>query len=93
MYRLKLDRVADKFIHRANPGLKKKIDVALLDIQKNPLSGEPLHGKLRGLRSYHFFYKKVEYRVIYDLIKTEKIIGVVSIMSRETGYRRLERNR
>ena len=51
--------------------------------------GEPLHGKLKGLLSYHFGHRP-QYRILYSIEK-EKTVLVVFVGTRENAYGEVSR--
>ncbi|MFC1615922.1 type II toxin-antitoxin system RelE/ParE family toxin [Patescibacteria group bacterium] len=77
-----------KFIKRADKDLKEKIKEKVLKIQKNPSIGKRLKSKrLRRIRSYHFVFVKVNYRIAYKVIDD---LIIISIATRENFYRDLK---
>lgn len=76
-----------KFIKKADKDLKEKIEEEVLKIKENTSIGESLKGRLRGVRSHHFIFVKVSYRIAY------KVVGdliIISIATRENFYRDLK---
>jgi len=66
-------------------------DVHIDSILKDPCAGEPLHGKLDDVLSYHFKKLSVEYRLAYFVDKKNKIVYFVMIGPRENFYDVLKR--
>jgi len=63
--------------------------IYLPKIQKQPFKvGKPLHGALKGERSYHFGHNP-EYRIIYFI--EDKVVIVTIIGTRENIYRQARR--
>ena len=81
-------RQAHRFVKRADAGLKGKIHEEITEIQNDPLCGELLHGKLKGLRSKHFSFVGTQYRIAY---KIQNNIIIIAIGSRENFYQDLLR--
>ncbi|PKM99101.1 MAG: type II toxin-antitoxin system mRNA interferase toxin, RelE/StbE family [Elusimicrobia bacterium HGW-Elusimicrobia-2] len=54
------------------------------EIARNPLKGKPLHGALKGLRSERIG----SLRIIYQVIKMELVVMVISIDHRKKVYRK-----
>ncbi len=52
-------------------------------------AGEPLHGKLKGLSSYHFGHRP-QYRILYSIEKGETVL-VVFVGTRENAYGEVSR--
>jgi len=80
-------RQPHKFIKRANVNLKERIKKEVSRIKENPSIGERLTGGLKGLKSHHFVFTKVNYRIAY------KVVGdliIISIATRENFYRDLQ---
>lgn len=59
-------------------------------IAENPESGENLVGDLDGLRSYHFQYGRVQYRLAYS-VQNNNNVFVYAIGTRENFYDKLRR--
>lgn len=76
-----------KFIKRADKNLKEKIGEEVLKIQKNPSIGELLKKGLKGIRSHHFVFIRVNYRIAYKVIDD---LIIISIATRENFYRDLK---
>jgi addiction module RelE/StbE family toxin len=62
-----------------------------LKIKGNPFQAYPLGGEFRGLRSYHFSYRGTDYRIVYEILKKEKIVLILMIGKREGFYSALRR--
>jgi len=60
-------------------------------IKEDPFQGHALHGDLRGLRSYHFTHSRKAYRIVYEILKEEKIVLILMIAKREGLYQALRR--
>jgi mRNA-degrading endonuclease RelE of RelBE toxin-antitoxin system len=56
---------------------------ALGVLEREPLAGHPLRGRLIGLRSH----RVGTYRIIYQLADTERTVRVVAIRHRSIAYR------
>ncbi len=59
------------------------IQDALGLLERDPLAGHVLRGRLRGLRSLHVG----TFRIIYQLAEAEQIVRVVAIRHRSVAYR------
>lgn len=81
-------RQPHKFIKRANKKLQTKIEEEVLKIKENPTIGGSLSGKnLKGIRSHHFVFVKVHYRIAYQVMGD---LIIISIATRENFYRDLQ---
>lgn len=83
MYRVELSRQAEKDLERvfrADKKLYQRFIDALETIARKPMEeGKPLHGELKGLRSYRFG----SYRILYEVRHGELLVIVIDL-----GYRR-----
>ena len=86
MYTVKLTRQAEKtFDHlmKSQPMMGKRIAQAIDQIAKNPHSGIPLRGDLKGL----FKYRVGVYRLLYSIEKNILIVTIIDIGHRKEVYR------
>ena len=60
------------------------VENTLARLGREPHSGQPLRGRLRGLYSL----KVGSYRVIYQLLDAGKTVRVVAVRHRAVAYRR-----
>ncbi len=74
-----------------DPLLKQKIKEEGNKLSEAPHRYEELKGPLRGIRSYHFDYSKIEYRIAYRIFEDKKEIEVVLVKPREGFYQTLRR--
>ncbi len=83
MYRVELSRQAEKDLERvfrADKKLYQRFINALETIARKPMEeGKPLHGELKGLRSYRFG----SYRILYEVRHGQLLVIVIDL-----GYRR-----
>ena len=86
-YELRYTGQALRDIKKLPPKTKNKVEKALGSISKNPLCGKPLLGILSGRWSYRIG----DYRITYEIRKTELIILVLMIGPRQDIYKRLLR--
>ncbi|PJC37275.1 hypothetical protein CO046_01300 [Candidatus Peregrinibacteria bacterium CG_4_9_14_0_2_um_filter_53_11] len=81
-------RQPHKFIKKADEPLKNKIKEEVLTIKENPKIGAQLVGKkFKGLRSHHFVFVKVNFRIAYKLVGD---LIIVYLSTRENFYRDLK---
>jgi mRNA interferase RelE/StbE len=59
------------------------VEDALAQLEREPLSGHALRGRLRGLRSL----RVGSYRSVYQLTDNERTVRVAAIRHRGTAYR------
>jgi len=92
MYELVIPRLVEKDIGKLPRQLQKIIASEHLEsIKFNPHQSGFLRGKSRGLRKYTFSYKRTEYRIVYKISETAKLVILIMIGSRENFYERLRR--
>lgn len=78
---IKLSPIASKTIANTSEPLKSTLRTSILDLSKNPFSGIPLKGKLRGL----YRQRVGRYRIIYRF--NEVTIEIVNVGDRKEIYR------
>ncbi len=92
MYELVIPRSVEKDIGKLPRQLQKIIaNEHLESIKSNPHQSGFLRGKSRGLRKYTFSYKGTEYRIVYKISETAKLVILIMVGSRENFYERLRR--
>jgi len=86
-----------------HPGVKKELkqldpqvtrevfDTHIEKIVHTPAIGEPLHGEMEGILSYHFRKNKVDYRIAYTIDEAQKRVYVLRIAKRENFYEVLKK--
>lgn len=77
-----------KFIAKMSDDLYLKIQKEIDFIIENPERASKLTGKLKQVRSHHFFYKRSEYGIAYQ-VQDDLIIILIS--TRENFYNELLR--
>jgi len=60
-------------------------------LETDPVAGEKLSGSLNFLYSFHFKYKKVDYRCAYTIQEEKKLIEIHFVDVRENFYQKLRR--
>lgn len=92
MYQIFFDRgKAAKFVKKAELNLKEKLEKELLAIANGPFVAGELSGKFQGLRSHHFSFQNVAYRIVYVVYPEQKRVGILHIGTRENFYKELMR--
>ena len=81
--RKRLERIRDKEVI-------KRIEESARRLRERPYLGKKLEG-YPGLRSYRVGTPGGEYRIIYRLLKEERVVFVILIGSREEVYELLGR--
>ncbi len=86
MYEVKLSSSALKIYLKANSTLSKKLRKCFLYLENNPYESNNikiLTGKFMNL----YRYRIGDYRVIYEINKTQKVVHILSIKHRKDVYR------
>jgi mRNA interferase RelE/StbE len=85
VYRVELSRQAEKDLEkvfRSDQKLYRRFISALDSIARSPMDGKPLHGELKGLRSYRLG----SYRIIYEVRHGELLVIVIDLGHRKAIY-------
>jgi len=82
--RVVLARRARSELLELNWPLIDAIQDALGLLERDPLAGHALRGRLRGLRSL----RVGTFRIIYQLVEAERTVRVVAIRHRSVAYHR-----
>lgn len=86
MHRTELSRPAAKDlekIFRSDKKLYQRFINAIQAIAQNPMDGKPLHGELKGLRSYRLG----SYRILYEVRHGELLVVVIDLGHRREIYK------
>ncbi len=83
MVKVFLTHRAEKDIKNLSKELKQRIKNALLLLKEEPLKGETLLGKYKGLRHW----RVGNFRIIYEYITKKKSILIIKIGHRREVYR------
>jgi addiction module RelE/StbE family toxin len=91
MYIIKAVKPVKKDIKKLDPKVTELIQSHYFPIIKSdPFQAENLSGQFSKLKSYHFKYMTVDYRIIYEIYNEEKIIRILMIGKRENFYKKLK---
>ena len=90
MYKLQIDNAAFRVFKKLPREVEKRMIQEAQALVANPLLGEQLQGKYRLLRSLHFGFKGIQYRIIYQVLEKTETIMVRLADTRENIYRKLE---
>lgn len=85
---IKFSSVAEKYFIKLDSDLKKRIKNKLSEmvLMEDPLGHscvKPLTGELKGF----YRFRIGDYRLVFSLIREEKIIAIVNISSRGGAYK------
>lgn len=69
--------------------LQRKVQEEAKKLSEDPYRYEELKGPLKGIRSHHFEFKDVTYRIAYQILEDEKRIEIVLVKTRERFYETL----
>lgn len=86
MYKIELGRQAEKDLEkvfRSDKKLYQRFINAFQAIAQNPLEGKPLHGELKGLRSYRLG----SCRILYEVRHGALLIVVIDLGHRREIYK------
>jgi len=86
MYRVKLSSYAQKFYSKADLTLAKKLSKCFLNLQENPYASNNIK-RLSGILKGSFRYRVGDYRVVYEVNESRKIIEVLTIRHRKEVYK------
>ena len=90
MYGVQFTAAAYRLFKKLSKDVRNQIATQATSLKIDPLKGEQLHGKFRMLRSLHFSYKGVAYRVIYQVFSQTQTVIIRLADKRENIYKRLE---
>ncbi|MCD6317759.1 type II toxin-antitoxin system mRNA interferase toxin, RelE/StbE family [Candidatus Aerophobetes bacterium] len=90
-YQIFMAPSAHRRYKKFDPPLQQKTKQEALRLVEDPYRYEELKGLLRGIRSYHFEYKKVQYRIAYRIRENKNQIEIVLVKSREGFYQTLRK--
>lgn len=92
MYNLIIPGAVKKDLKKLPEELQKIIAKEHLpSIQSNPHQGKFLKGEFGKFWKYVLFHKNTEYRIVYKITETNKLVIMIMIGSRENFYERLKR--
>ena len=81
-YTVKFTKTVAKKVSTLHPDIKKQLRSAIKKISKEPYSGKELQEELSDFLSYRF----KRYRIIYQVIETDKVIIVYMFGHRRDVY-------
>ncbi len=80
---LTTEKVFQKKLKKLPLHVHKKVINALSEIERNPLSGEKLHGELAG----YYKYRIGDYRIIYHFNTKKSLVIILKIEHRQGVYK------
>ena len=83
MYHLLLTATAKKNLRKLDKKYRSAVEKAFNRLQKNPRTGEPLKGELKGRWKLRFSH----YRIIYRILDEILLVIIVEIGHRREVYR------
>jgi len=72
-------------IRRLPPDVKRGVKAALRALSADPAAGEPLRGELEGLMKY----RVRRYRIVYEVVRSGKLLRVLAVGHRRAVYEAL----
>jgi mRNA-degrading endonuclease RelE of RelBE toxin-antitoxin system len=90
-YSIFLSRKAEKQYKKLDLQISNRIKHKLNILKQYPHKGFALSGKYTGLRYLKVIYKRVEYRVVYDISDESKEVLIIFLGTRENFYKELRR--
>ena len=82
-----------KAIRKLDLPLQRMLKEKFQKIAESPHKGDALTKDLLGLWSYHFSYRGVAYRIIYEIYEEKLLVLIILVGARENIYERLRRRR
>ena len=71
------------------PSLQQKVREEAEKLSQQPYHYQELKSPLKGIRSYHFRFENVNYRIAYRVIEEERRVEIVLVKTREKFYETL----
>ena len=78
---------ASKFYKNCSLELAERLNECFQDLEKNPFFGPNIKLLKTAKNKKRYRYRVGDYRVIYEISKEEKKVGVLLISSRGSAYR------
>jgi mRNA-degrading endonuclease RelE of RelBE toxin-antitoxin system len=91
LYQIFMAPSAHRKYKKFPPDLQERIKQEAQKLSEYPNHYEELKGPLKGIFSYHFEYKKTQYRIAYRILEDSKEIEIILVKSRENFYEILKR--
>lgn len=93
MYELRFLPAAERYFKKVKEkGLREAYRLALLEISKDPFSGDAKVGDLAGIYCRDVYYNKTNYEIAYRIYEEDgKLVVVLLAGTRENFYKELKR--
>ena len=92
MYRIESITAVKGDIRKLDKQLQRIVkEKHFTNIERESFSAVPLSHEFKGLWSYHFNYKGIRYRIVYEIYPKDQIIMVIMVGPREGFYQALRR--
>ncbi|MCZ7627362.1 MAG: type II toxin-antitoxin system RelE/ParE family toxin [Candidatus Methylomirabilis sp.] len=82
---------AHRLYKKFDPALQEQIKAEARKVARSPYTASSLHSPFQDLRSHHFHFRKVEYRIAYRIREDKRQVEIVLVKSRERFYEVLAR--
>jgi len=90
-YQIFMAPSAHKKYKKFQQDLKRKVKEEAEKLSEDPHLCDELKGHLKGIRSCHFEFNKIQYRIAYRISEDDREIEIVLVKSRENFYQILRR--
>ena len=91
-YAVVLAPSAHRLYKKFDPALQERIKEEAQKIARSPYLASLLHAPFQELRSHHFYFRKVEYRIAYRVSEASRQVEIVLVKTRERFYEILARS-
>ena len=88
-FEIQLSPHAVRSLKKLDSETKEKIRRAIDTLRQNPSSG-PAIKRLKGLLREYYRYRAGDYRIIYEIRDTEKIISIFAVGHRKDIYQKID---
>lgn len=83
IWKLKFTSTASREIRKLDPPVQKQTEEDLACLCADPFGGKPLHGRLKGVRSW----RSGDYRILYGFQSEKPILIIYRVAHRREIYR------
>jgi mRNA-degrading endonuclease RelE of RelBE toxin-antitoxin system len=90
-YHVEMTAAAHRLYKKFDAALQEQVKREAQTIAADPLAFKQLRPPFRGIRSYHFSFRGVSYRIAYTVDIQREVLTVVLVHTRENFYRLLRR--
>ena len=83
-FEVKLTKESEKDFRKLDGSIKKNVLKKFIELESNPFLGKPLGNKAGiDLTGYYKLYVARKIRIVYQVVKQELIVSVISIGKRD----------